>query len=318
MKIEKIVWGLILLFIGGILLLENFGVFHFYWSSVWHLWPLILIVIGANMIVNRTNTRAGGIAGIVITLLVLGFVAYQGINGQYRSRPWFSYQYKNDNDTGSTDYSASDTWKTNVFTEPYAPNIKQAQLDITGGATTYTIKDSSANLIDIDVRHRNSGYTLTKTSSDSLEILKFSMRSGKNRFSFGGLDETEAKLKLSSKPVWNINVEMGAGESDFDLSGFKIDNLKLKGGAASFKVKLGMPQGITKVNTETGVAEVKISVPKDAACQIKVETGMSSKDFNGFTKQADGTYTSSNFNSTDKQIIIFLKGGLSDFEVSRY
>lgn len=316
MKTQRIVWGLILVFIGGILLLENFNVIDFHWRAVFHLWPLVLIVIGANMIINRSNQVAGAIAGIAITVAALCFVGYQGMYGHYESSRFIDWNYRHDGDDDKPEPTGA--WKKNNFSEPYLDTIKIATLEISGGATTYTIKDSSANLIDIDVKHRDSGYSLNRVSSDSSVVLKFDMKSGKKHFNFGDDDETAANLKLNSRPLWNINLEMGAGESNFDLSKFRVASLHMEGGAASFKTKLGMPEAITNVTAKTGVAEVKLSVPKEAACQIKVASGMSSRDFDGFDKQADGTYATPNFKTSAKKIVIYLKGGLSDFEVTRY
>ncbi|MDF3076748.1 MAG: hypothetical protein K0S09_637 [Sphingobacteriaceae bacterium] len=317
MKTEKIVWGLILVFIGGILLLQNFNVIDFHWRAVVHLWPLILIIVGANMIINRSAHRAGAFAGIAITVACLCFIAYQGVYGQYEPYRWMHFRYNND-DNDNDDRTTSANWKKNSFSEPYLSTMKNARLEISGGATTYKIQDSSSNLIDINVKHRDSGYSLNQSTSDSSVVLKFDMKSGKKKLNFSDSDETAANMKLNANPVWDINLEMGAGECDFDLSKFKVSGVRLEGGAASFKIKLGMPQTVTNVTAETGVAEVKIAVPKEAACQIKVDSGLSSKDFNGFEKQEDGSYSTSNFKTSSQKIIISLEGGLSDFNVSRY
>lgn len=45
------IWGLVLLVIGAIFLFNNFGLLPWgVWSSVWRLWPLILIVIAISIL----------------------------------------------------------------------------------------------------------------------------------------------------------------------------------------------------------------------------------------------------------------------------
>jgi hypothetical protein len=125
-------------------------------------------------------------------------------------------------------------------------------------------------------------------------------------------------MRLNDNPIWDIKVEMGAGEADFDLTSYKIRSLRFEGGAASFQAKLGSKESKTDVFVETGVASVEIDVPKSAGCRIVVDSGLSSKDFSGFTKQSDGTYKTDNYNTALNKININLKGGLSSFEVRKY
>ena len=317
MRTEKIIWGLILIFIGAVFLLNNFGVINFYWASVWRFWPIIFILTGANMLLSRFNSSTGTLISVGLTLAALLFLGYQGTRPQNNrlGNAWLHFDHE-DGDTLSND---SASWNTsNTFTEAYSPNTKRAELNLKGGATSYRLNDTTANLFDAVVKQRHGNYTLEKTTRDSVEVLNFRMRGKNQKWNMDEMDGNEVRIQLNNKPIWNVNVEMGAGETDFDLSGYKLENLSLQGGAASFKVKLPIPVTNTNVSVETGVAEVNIKVPQAAACQITVDSGLSSKDFGGFEKQADGTYQTSNYKSAAKRIKIHLKGGLSSFEVSRY
>src|SRR5690606_22258710 len=76
MNKEKLSWGLILLFVGGILLLNNLDIINFYWRSVFSMWPVILIVIGVNLLVPRKGI--GNAVSLVVTIAALAFLAYRG------------------------------------------------------------------------------------------------------------------------------------------------------------------------------------------------------------------------------------------------
>src|SRR5690606_5379984 len=76
MNKEKLSWGLILLFVGAVLLLDNLDVINFYWRSVFSMWPTILIVIGVNLLVPRRGI--GNVVSIVVTISALAFLAYRG------------------------------------------------------------------------------------------------------------------------------------------------------------------------------------------------------------------------------------------------
>ncbi len=43
-------WGVILITLGILLLLKQFGLIHFYWHTLWQLWPLIFIFWGISLL----------------------------------------------------------------------------------------------------------------------------------------------------------------------------------------------------------------------------------------------------------------------------
>jgi len=312
MKTEKIIWGLIFIFVGTVFMLDNFDVIDFYWGSVWRFWPIIFILIGANMLLSRfANKTTAPIIAASITLLVLAFIGYQGSIPQ-KDRGWLRYSFGNDKDD-TTDWSNA-----GVFKEPYTGS-KAASLNIQGGATVFALKDSTSMLFQADVKEMTGGYSLEKTTLDSVDVLNFRKRDKKGRgFKMDDMESNETRLRLNINPIWDITVEMGAGETNFDLENFKVSKLRFEGGAASFEAKIGSKLPLTDVSVETGVASVEIEVPKESGCRIVVDSGLSSRDFQGFNKQADGTYKTSNYDSAANKVNISLKGGLSSFEVRKY
>jgi hypothetical protein len=131
-------------------------------------------------------------------------------------------------------------------------------------------------------------------------------------------DKNRADMRLNPNPVWDISVETGAASVDFDLSKFKVRELKLHGGAASFNVKLGAPLLLTNVDISTGVSGVEVSIPESAACSIETDSGLSGNDFEGFNKTRDNNYETPGFSSAKNKIHIHISGGLSGFTVNRY
>ena len=310
MRTEKIVWGIILVVVGSILLLQNFGVLTFHWQVVFRFWPVILILIGANLVFSRDDSKSGAIISLLITLLALAFITYKGVTYQGDEDSNWSFNGSNDDDI-------EDASSFTAFSEEYDASIKNAVLNISGGATRYVLEDTTSDLFYADVERHFGKYSLLRTSRDSSQVLDFKMK-GQSGAKFGNDSGNKARIKLNVQPVWDINLEMGAGLAEFDLSPFKISNLKIEGGAASFKIKLGEPLVRTNVSVETGVSEIKISVPQDAACKISVDSGLSSNSFEGFVKQSDGSFETANYKGASRAIHINLQGGLSKFRVQRY
>jgi len=66
------------------------------------------------------------------------------------------------------------------------------------------------------------------------------------------------------------------------------------------------------------MASVNISIPQNAACEIETDSGLSSNNFDGFTKTDDGHYQTPGFANAKNKIHINIDGGMSDFKVNRY
>jgi hypothetical protein len=312
MKADKIFWGLIFVFVGGIFLLENFGFIDFTWNFIWRFWPFILIISGINMLSSKINPKVGLIATLLITLFALTLITIKGLQKSSSNSflDWsFSDQYQTEDDSDQIRMSGD-------YAEEFNSAYKVATLNIKGGASQFEIKESTDKLFQSDIKEAVSPYFLKKTASDSSVVLDF--KSKGEKYNFSDDDYSEIKMRLNTQPVWSINLAMGAGETNFDFRNFKLKNINLKGGAASFKIKIGDLYPNVNLVAETGVAEIDIRVPKEMGCRINTSTGLSSTDFDGFVKKTEGVYETPNYSSSTKKVNLTLKGGLSEFTVKRY
>lgn len=317
MKLNRVIWGIILLFIGIVLLLENFNVIQFYWRNVWGFWPIFLIVAGVNILFNRSKSQLGNIICLSLVVVLLGMVFYKG---QQRpvNKKWIGERFSKELDDEMNDEKEDSVTKLR-FSEPYAAtdSAKKTVLNINGGGTSFSLDGETNDLIYADVDRRSGKFILKKESSDSVNTINFKMKDKKNGFSFndGGNDVI---LKLNKKPEWNINMNMGLGEINLDMTDYKMRSFKFDGGGAALDLTLGKLLPIADVVIKTGIATVKIKIPETTGCRIKTKTGLSAKDFSGFIKIDNNNYQTSNYNTSDKKIFINLDGGLSNFEVNRY
>lgn len=318
MKIDRILWGIILLFVGLVLLLENFNVIEFYWRNVWGFWPIFLIIAGINILFNRNKSQAGNLISIGVLVITLGFLFYRGQQPP-ANRGWFGGRFEKDiNIDIDDDPDDTSHLERLTFAEPFHPDsAKKVVLNISGGGTSFKLDGPTDSLIDAVVEKSRGTFSLQKEYVDSVQKLTFKMQEKKGKWNMGeggnGVD-----FKLNTQPEWEMNMNMGAGEVDFDLSAYKIRTFKFEGGAAALDIKMGDILPIADVVVKTGVADVKIRIPSAAGCRIKSSTGLSAKDFTGFTKLENGSYETPNYATSTKKIFITLDGGLSNFEVSRY
>ena len=316
MKTDKIFWGIIFVFIGGVFLLENFNIIDFSWGYVWRFWPLLLIITGINIVFSKSNSKVGLISIISITVISLAIITYQGIKdgkGNHVNSRW-SFSDDNLDDSDST---AGVNNITN-YSEDLNAKIKVATLNIYGGASTFEIENGDEKLFNARVKESKMRYFLKKTDTDSSVVLEFRSKNRSGSFNFKDEEYGNVKMQINVLPVWDLNLKMGAGKADFDFSKNKVRNISLKGGAAEFDIKLGNLYNDVNLSAETGLADVNVKIPEAAGCRILASSGLSSKSFKNFNKMEDGSYETSNFKTANQKIHLTLKGGLSNFEVSRY
>jgi hypothetical protein len=311
MKVDRIMWGIVLLFIGGVLLLENFNIIDFYWSSVWRFWPIFLIIAGVNILFNKSKSHLGGVVSISILVITLVLLFFKGQEPGKRKMivvKEFEHRDFDDNEDNSGEQ--------HLFL-PYGADstAKRTVLNISGGGTAFELKGHTDSLISVvSDRGGNTFILKNNLSKDSVATLNLKMR-GKGEWNSGG---NSMDIRLNTKPNWDIHVNMGAGEVDFDLSDFKVRQFSFDGGAAALDVKLGSLLPIADVNVKTGIADVKINIPSASGCQIRAKTGLSAKEFTGFIKLDNNIYETPNYKTSKNKIFINFDGGLSNFEVRRY
>jgi len=329
MKNDKLIPGLVLVLIGAAILLANYGYLHFHWWNIFRLWPIFLVIGGVNLVFSHNKSPWATIIKISVVVIGLGLLFFGNFGERYNFWPgnhfnWSNNDKDDDDNNNSSDDDDDDNNKTDVkmmgngtFNEPYKADIKVARLNISGGGTTYNLSDTTNQLFSADTKDSKNGrYNLSHSMDDSVYVLDFKMKDH-NGFNWDS-DKNRADFRLNTNPEWEINVETGATSLDFDLSKFKVKELKLHGGAASFTVKLGMPVAMTDVDISTGVSGVDISIPQNAACSIETDSGLSDNKFEGFNKTSDNNYETPGFDAAKNKMHIHISGGLSDFKVRRY
>lgn len=321
MKLDRLIWGIILLFIGGVLLLENFGIIDFYWRNVWGFWPIFLIIGGLNILFNRNNSQTGSIISIAVLVLALSFLFFKGQQEPQRGN-WWGNNFKKDIDVNvDNDHNDDQDTAFNMLnlSEPLvaADSAKKTVLNISGGGLSFNLDGETSSLINADVKKRHGNFSLKKLVTDSATVLTFSMDDRKSKWKFGD-NGNDVGFKLNKNANWDILMKLGAGEANFDFGDYKVRTFRFDGGAAALDIKFGDLLPITDVVVKSGVANVEIKIPESSGCRIKTKTGLSAKDFEGFEKLSEGVYETSNYKTSTKKIFINLDGGLSNFEVSRY
>ncbi len=299
MKLSTLFWGILLIAIGGLFLFNNLGVLNVNWETIWRLWPMILVFWGLSILVG---TRRPPWYAVALMILLLLFMI-----GAAATSSWFHNDF---------DFVSGEGFQ-QKFEEPFAPNTEKATFRLQSGAGRFFIRDTTHQLIKAETEVNFGKYTLTREQSDNSAYVTLDFR-GRNRGWNFGSGRNHVDVRLNPDPSWTINIEVGAASGNFDLSPFKVEELRLDAGASSMKVRLGDRSEETRVRVKTGAASTSIEVPESVGCEVRLQTALSGKRIRGFDRISNNRYQTSNFESASKKIYIDVSAGVSQVRVDRY
>jgi hypothetical protein len=306
MSYRKVFWGIVLIMIGILFILKNAGIIFVSWHMMWSLWPVLIILWGISVIpINGWIKLAAS-----LLVVVAGFLLVQRDTDNPDHFFWRFDRHNDWND--ESDYDSTDNQQS--LSENYNDSIHLAKLNFEVAAGKFLIRDTTYKLIDLERKGTSGSYTMTSRDEDSVRILDVHFEQHGSIHHF----QNDVALKLNQKPVWDLDLDIGAASIDFDLSRFKVNKMKVDGGASSIELKMGDLVPRSDVEIDAGASSIKIHVPQTSGCEVITNTFLSSKDLKGFTKVENHRYQTPGFDKNPKKIYISLEAGITSIDVTRY
>jgi Domain of unknown function (DUF5668) len=221
------------------------------------LWPVILIVIGLELVSRRVlqGLRRDLATALIVLLAVSGAVAYVAVRGP-----------------------VSDTTQT-MDTSDGVGSLNQATVDVDAGVATMTVEGSSA--LGSDLYRAHIEYAGTKPevrldrSTGSLQILQ------NNDLGFFASRHFVLDLLINSAVAWNVSADTGSTNDTLNLSAVKVGSIKLNTGASRTDITLGQPAGIVPISVDGGSITLHLHRPSGAEASVHVSGGSVSLDADG-------------------------------------
>lgn len=340
MKTKGLFWGLFFITFGLLFLARNLDWIWLDWDFLRDYWPLLLILAGANLILERKNNSAAIVTTILLAVAtpvaLFSFVHRDHDFGRFHYNwhdkddddddDWDRKNGVDDDQTNRNDDEDRDdtddhdgTVHVNTFSEAMTPDTREAILRFEGGAGKFVIGETTADLIHAEAKQTVGSYKMaverdptTHTPTIELKPSDGNIKLKDNNF------ENRIDVKLNTNPVWNVEIGVGAGEGDFDLSAFAVKSVKIEAGAADVELKLGDKATQTDVRVDAGVASIDIEVPESVGCRIEKDGALTTNDLDDFQSIGGGVYLSPGYDKAVKKINIKFDGGMSSFKVKRY
>jgi len=312
MKYRHVFWAFILISIGILFMLNNFGVLEFGFRTLWSLWPLILILWGISILPIQDSIK---IISLVV-VLALTVIFFNRISDRSQ---WFHFHNFHGFTDGDWDFdedtSSTYNYQPQNLSVPYDSLIGKGELRLEAAAGNFNLQGITSDFLSFNKTGDIGNYSITTTNENGRKNIMLSLEKSGIRHS---VKENKVEIRLSDKPSWNLDFDIGAAEIIMDLRDYKIDTTNIDAGASSLDITIGDKNPVTVMTFNAGASSIKVGIPKESGCQIKSESFMISKEFEGFTKKGDGIYQTANFASGRNKIYLTVKTAISKIEINRY
>jgi hypothetical protein len=313
MKYKHLFWGLILIAIGMLFILNNLGFIHFSWYSFWRLWPVILLLWGITILPVKDIVKY-----VLLGLVLVSMFLF--INHMPEGRPWYwhfhhpdhSFRWEWDDEDNDT---TTKTFSDQNLSVPFDSLSKKGILNLDAAAGNFKISGGTSEFLSFNKSGDIGNYELITTDQGTDKKFSLTLKEGTSRHN---IRKNEVTLKLNTKPIWILNLNIGAADANFDLSENKIESAKFEAGATSMTVKLGERNPETNMEFNAGASSIHVYVPKTAGCQVTSESFLVSKNLEGFENKGNHVYQTSNFKDNKTKIYIMIKTAVSSIDVERY
>ncbi len=277
------VWGVVLLFLGVVFLLQTLNVLPWsLWGTLWRFWPVLIIIVGLGILLRHYNPW---LISALLLLLLFGFL---GIAiWQYQSSPMPSTVI-----SPARSYSAP------------LGKLKSAQIEIDFTAGTLamsSLTSNSPNLVEV-----------TSQGGDGNEFMRagFSPQDSTGRLALSteGADrqpwnEVKGEVRLTRDIPLTLEIKSAVGNLDLDFSGLKVTELRIDVDAGNYKITMPSSAGMTTATIKADVANLEIIIPEGAVASIRADTNLATLDADEerFPKK-DGFYVSKGFENAQNRI----------------
>jgi len=286
------VWGVFLLFLGIVFLLQTLNVLPWgLWGTLWRFWPALIIAIGLGILLRRYNTW------LVSALIMAMFLACLGIAiWQHEPSP-----------TGQT---------TKGYSEPL-DGLASAQIEIdftAGNLVVSSLPSSSPNLVEAASQTGNEGAAIRADfrRQDSTGSLRLSMERVNRQF----WSETDWDIKFARNIPLTIDVESAVGDLKLNLRELLVTELHMDIDAGNYLITMPSSAGTTYVYIEADIANLEITVPEGVALRLRSDVNLAAFEIDERRFPKDGGYyVSRDFESAEDRIELELDCDIGRVEV---
>jgi hypothetical protein len=292
----SLIGPLLLITIGILLLLANLGYLPLsFWEIAFRFWPLILILIGLEIIIGR-RSRLGALLILALWCALIAGILWLAIT--------------------SGGALLNPTLVTETITQPLA-DIKSATIDLSIGLATMNVTaldTDTADLMRGTFRHTE-GMRIGKQFNTAGNEGRLRLQEERINFFVAGMTNAQWNLALNPTLPLALRINGGVGNATLDLRALNLTALDVDGGVGTIRVNAPARGNVT-MRLNGGVGNLYVTIPEGVAARIRVDKGLGALrvDETRFPNSGNA-YQSADFANAPNQIDLKVAGGVGTIEV---
>lgn len=286
----SLVGPLILIAIGVLLLLNQMGRLPWSaWGTLWRFWPVIVILMGLEVLVGVSRSRIVYLVGVLIAIVVLGSViVYAVYRGGQAPGPWPAAR-----------------------TEHVLEALQDAdrgQITLRFGVGELGIRAlvDSPNFAEGRIEYARYSREAEKQFRVNNGQAEFSLQARTQSFPFWRPGEDVGEhwnLEFTPRIPLAMRVATGVGDVDLDLSHLKVTELDLGSAVGETTVAFPTAAGKTRASVKAAIGDITVRIPDGVGARIRVSKLLVSVDVKSKRfARSDDEYASTDYDTAENKL----------------
>jgi hypothetical protein len=290
----SIMGPLFLVGLGVLFLLHNLGLLTWsFWEAALHLWPLLLVAWGLDVLLGRRSAWGAAITIILILVLLVGGASLLDI-------PRYSSESLMD-----VEIPLEETEAARITIDPALVYLRLRSTDrgarvLLGGH----VMPLYGEQIDQDIERSGANLEATIRTAGTVVI----------PFLRASTDEPSWDMELHPSVVYDLVVDVGGGKADLFIEDLLVETLTVDQGIGQTIVYLP-ENGSYTAEIDAGLGQIVVYLPDTLGVKLHTDVGLGAVDVpNNFRRDGDA-YISPNYGQAEERIEVNVSLGIGSIEI---
>lgn len=298
---SSLIWATLLITLGAILLLNNLGMLPWsIWGTLVRFWPIVLIALGAEILVGRSQPVAGALAAAFLVLVVaavtLAYVFVPAVSAPSLVMPAVHRE------SIAVPLQGSQRGEISL-------SVGVAQLNLSSAPRT------SDNLVELAaILPPNSRIEQDQTIAGGTTRASLIERADPgSSFPFGrGYNGRDFawEVQVSPRVPVSLSANLGVGQSTLDLTNLNVTDLRVSAGVGETTIRLPEEAEQTNGTISGGVGHLTLIVPANVGARVVAHNGLGAVNASSRFQKNGNTYETGNYASAAKHLDLTLNLGV--------
>ncbi len=276
-----------------------------FWTNLWRLWPLVLVLLGIELLL-RNHVPWPILAALAAVVLIVGAVA------------------------------SSSSWPGQASAPAYTTTAETQLQGASQAAVTVRFGAGQLNLGSINPPRAGTLASMTYQGPRQLAPEpRYSTSAGLGQLDYeatthaappsflpwvDGRSSDAARMDLNLEPdvPTSLAVQTGAADAHLDLSNLDVSTLDMSVGAATTWLRFPANAGSTTAHIRGGASTITLEIPQGVAAQIQYQGGVSTLnvDQSRFPSVSDSVFRSPDYDSATNKLDLTIATGVTTIQIN--